>query len=116
MMDKNNREKAMLYQWAKANSGVFCFQEINKSKESYFEQRNFDVDSAQYIREYVIESLPEFMKELDALWGSDEIMCQVKKIIGVAALKNKPQNCEESSKDEHKMELKDKLPMYIYNF
>lgn len=117
-MDKNNREKEMLYQWAKANSGDFCFQEIDRSKESYFMQRNFDVDSGQYIREYAIETLPEFMKELDTLWRTDEIMCQVKKIIGVAALKNKPVKLEkqEESGLEYKTELKDKLSVFIYNF
>ena len=117
-MDKNNREKEMLYQWAKANSGGFCFQEIDRSKESYFEQRNFDVNSDQYIREYAIESLPELMKELDTLWGTDEIMYQVKRIVGVAALKNKPNRLEkqEETRLENKMELKDKLSAFIYNF
>lgn len=105
----------MLYQWARENSGSFFFQEIDTSKESYFVQRDFDVDSSQYIREYTIESLPEFMKELDILWGTDEIMCQIKKTVGVAALKNKPQNREEL-KEEPPIGLKNKLSMFIYNF
>lgn len=114
-MGKNNREKEMLYQWAKVNDKSFCFQEIDKSKESYYGKRNYGEESGQYIREYAIESLPDIMKELDILWSTDEIMCQVKKIVGVAVLKNKPLNQEEL-KEKHKKDLNDKLPVFIYNF
>lgn len=117
-MDKNSREKNMLYQWAASNSTSYRFQEIDKTKESYFMQRTGDADSNQYIREYAVESLPELMKEIDALWGADEVMCQIKKAIGVAALKNKPVRLGsgEETRAENKTESKDKLPAFIYNF
>lgn len=117
-MDKNSREKDMLYQWAKTNSKSYHFQEIDESKESYFKQRENHADDLRYIREYEIESLPELMKELDTLWGTDEIMCQMKKAVAVAALKNKPVklNIREETKVKCKIEEKDKMPVFIYNF
>lgn len=117
-MDKNSREKDMLYQWAKSNNSSYCFQEIDKTKGSYFEQRTGSADSERYIREYAIESLPELTKELDALWGTDEIMCHVKKAIGVAALKNKPikPDSKEEAKVDSKTKTQEKLPVFIYNF
>lgn len=117
-MDKNSREKDMLYQWAVSNSTSYCFQEIDKTKDSYYMQRMNDSDSSQYIREYAVESLPELMKEIDTLWGADEVMCQIKKAIGVAALKNKPNKpvIREETSTEHKTESMDKLPVFIYNF
>lgn len=117
-MDKNNREKEMLYQWAKSNSGNYCFQEIDRTKGSYFEQRDHDTYSSQYIREYAVESLPELTKELDILWADNETMCQIKKVVAVAALKNKPvqQEVRSETKTENKAETKDKMPAFIYNF
>lgn len=117
-MDKNSREKDMLYQWAKSNSESECFQEIDKTRESYFEQRKSVSDSSQYIREYEIETLPDLMKEIDTLWGADEVMCQIKKAIGVAALKNKPikPDSQGETKAANKTKSKDKLPVFIYNF
>lgn len=108
----------MLYQWAALNSASYSFQEIDKPRDSYFMQRLKDADYSQYIREYTVESLPELMKEIDTLWGADEVMCQIKKAIGVAALKNKPIKPEVriETETEHKTESKDKLPVFIYNF
>lgn len=117
-MDKNSREKDMLYQWAQSNNKSYCFQEIDNTKESYFEQRMGSADSERYIREYTMESLPELTKELDALWGADDIMCHVKKAIGVAALKNKPvkSDSRETAKVDIKAKTQEKLPVFIYNF
>lgn len=116
-MDKNSREKNMLYQWAVSNSISYSFQVIEKTRDSYYMQRMSGTDPSQYIREYGVESLPELMKEIDTLWGADEVMCQIKKAIGVAALKNKPnKEIQEETSTEHKTESKDKLPVFIYNF
>lgn len=117
-MDKNDKEKKLLYNWAVKNCSSYRFQQIDKSKESYFMQREcMDEDSS--IREYAFEDLPEFMEELNALWGDDEVMKQIKKVIGIAAIKNKISSstvadiCNDSGSNSDNIE---KLPMYIYNF
>lgn len=117
-MDKNDREKNMLYQWAESNGSDNSFQKIDKAAESYFDKRTDVANDDRYIREYSIESLPELMKEIDTLWGTDEVMGQIKKAVGVAALKNKPVKPDsgEKTKAENKPESKDKLPAFIYNF
>lgn len=108
----------MLYQWAVSNSLSFCFQRIDKERESYFLRRTEGDGPHQHIKEYSVESLPELMKEIDKLWGADEIMSQIKKAIGVAALKNKPVLLDnlETARIDNKTVSKDKLPVFIYNF
>lgn len=117
-MGKNSREKDMLYQWAVSNSADYCFREIDRTEGSYFVQRTDDADADRYIREYAVESLPELMNEIDALWGTDEVMCQIKKAIGVAALKNKPGKADsrEETKTDSGIRPQEKLPAFIYNF
>lgn len=110
-MEKNEREKQMLLEWGKENASKYVFQQINRNKESYFTQRQSD----SYIREYSFEKLPEFMEELDAMWGSDETMGQIKKVVGVAAMKNKPTKVIEE-KSEKREEAEEILPAFIYNF
>lgn len=112
-MDKNEREKKLLYELAMENGGQYHFQQIDKMKESYFIQRQEDT----YIREYAFETLPELMNELNALWNQDGIMEQVKRVIGVAAMKNKPvKTVKDKSEMESREDKEEKLPVYIYNF
>ncbi len=115
-MDRNAREKDMLYEWGVKNAGSYDFQKIDKTKDSYFIKRKGNEE--QYIREYAVETLPEIMKELDRMWGDDEIMDQIKKVIGVASLKNKPDKIlvKEENMIDGKKEVKSKLPEFIYNF
>lgn len=115
-MDRNAREKEMLYEWGMKNTGSYHFQKMDRTKDSYYIKRKGSGES--YIREYTIETLPQIMKELDAMWGADEVMDQIKKVIGVASLKNKPDKI--AAKKENmtggKNEAKSKLPEFIYNF
>lgn len=120
-MDKNDKEKRMLYEWGKKNSDSSQFQGMDRDRESYFIQR--DRNTSAYIREYGFETLPEFMQELEALWGDEPVMEQMKKICAVAVMKNaitgripvhdiKEISDNPGTKPDHE----DKLPVYIYNF
>lgn len=112
-MDKNEREKKMLYEFGVENCQRYHFEEIDKKKESYFIKREED----SYIREYAVETLPELMKELNTLWGDDEMMGRIKKVIGVAAMKNKPvKKAQEKTGGEKQEDKEEKLPAFIYNF
>lgn len=119
-MNKNDREKKLLYEWSIQNTEGYCFDSINKEKNSYFVKRDADMNS--YIREYSFEILPELTVKLDTLWENDEVMNQIKKIIAIAALKNKPLRViTEDIRTGHSekksgMETEDKLPAFIYNF
>lgn len=112
-MDKNEREKKMLYEFGVENCKQYHFQEIDEKKESYFLKRKED----SYIREYAFETLPEFMEELNTLWNDDEMMERIKKVIGVAAIKNKPiKKIREKIEEEGQEDKEEKLPAFIYNF
>lgn len=120
-MDRNEREKKMLYEWGIQNHSEDLFPTIDKEKESYFIKRKNNKDP--YIREYDFETLPELASGLDILWENDKVMEQIKKMIGIAALKNKPSKVrsEEIKEDNRKeinskQEAEDKLPVFIYNF
>lgn len=120
-MDRNEKEKKMLYEWGEKNHTKSYFQVYDKEKTSYFIKRGENENS--YIREYGFESLPEIVNELDALWQNDAVMEHVKKVIGIASLKNKPSNVIlEEVKEENgnrtgvKTETENKLPVFIYNF
>lgn len=58
-------------------------------------------------------------KSLDALWGDDMTMNRIKKVVGIAAIKNKGSTdvykAAENDNGEHSDSI-EKLPMYIYNF
>lgn len=111
-MDKNKKEKELIQEWGIKNQNNSYFQVIDKSADSYFSK----IDHANYLREYGFLTLPELRAELDALWTNDEIMDQIKKIAGVAALKNKPVKISnEESKSETK-ETERKLSAFIYEF
>ena len=112
-MDKNEREKKKLYEFGVENCKRYHFQEIDKTKESYFIQR----EEESYIREYKFETLPELMNELSTLWNGDEMMEQIKKVIGVAAMKNKPvKKSQKKTEGEKQEDKEEKLPAFIYNF
>lgn len=122
-MDKNDKEKQMLYEWGRKNSDNEQFQAVDKNRESYFLQREEGISAGLYIREYGFETLPEFIQELDVLWGDGEVMEQIKKTCAVAAMKNEivervflSDAKELLCKTETKQDREDKLPMYIYNF
>jgi len=119
-MNKNDREKKLLYEWSIQNTEAYCFDSIHKEINSYFVKRDDNMNS--YIEEYSFEILPELMAKLDDLWGNDEVMNQIKKIIAIAALKNKPLRAitEDTgmrySEKRSGKETEDKLPAFIYNF
>lgn len=116
-MGKNDKEKQMLYEWAKTNGIDYHFQDIDLNRKSYFIQRGTGDGSNSYIREYGFETLPEFIKELDVLWGNEKVTESIKKAVGVAAIKNKPAKVmQEAVAKINKEELQDKLPVFIYNF
>ena len=116
-MGKNDKEKQMLYEWAKTNGSDYHFQEINQNKESYFIRRGTEDGKNSYIREYGFETLPEFMKELEVLWQDEKVTESIKKAVGVAAIKNKPVKIkQETVKTINQEEPQDKLPAFIYNF
>lgn len=122
ILDKNSREKKMLYEWGTRNCEAYHFQEKNENEESYFTPKLEERSS--YIMEYGFETLPEVAKALDDLWGSSELMAEIKKVVEVAALKNKP--AKQSKLKDDNLEIRkeipksktseDKLPAFIYNF
>ncbi|MBD5521758.1 MAG: hypothetical protein HDR03_11185 [Lachnospiraceae bacterium] len=118
-MDKNETEKKKLKEWGLSNCQQYQFQKSDKEKESYF----IEMDPKPYIREYGFETLPQLMEELNQLWKDHEEMEQVKKIVGVAAMKNrisydsfKEYNESTAANAGEKLNEQDKLPKYIYNF
>lgn len=120
-MDKNDKEKQLMYEWGKKHSDSSQFQEMDGDRQSYFIQR--DRNTSAYIREYGFETLPEFMQELEALWGDEPVMEQMKKICAVAVMKNEitgrisvHDTKEISDNPGTKPDQEDKLPVYIYNF
>lgn len=120
-MDKNEKEKKMLYEWGTKNSSLYQKQKEDKGSDSYYIKR--DVSKNIYIREYGFETLPELINELDHLWENDEVMEQIKHVIGIASLKNKPGKAalKEAETDDEKRAIdkenaENKLPVFIYNF
>lgn len=120
-MDRNDKEKRMLYEWGKQNSDSGQFQGIDRDRQSYFIPR--DGNTSAYIREYGFETLPEFMQELEAMWGDEPVLEQMKKICAVAVMKNEIiggmpayETKEVPGNSETKQNRKDKLPMHVYNF
>ena len=112
-MDRNEKEKNMLHEWAKKNSSAYQLSAIEKEKESYFIKHS----EMQYIREYKFETLPELLQELDYMWQNDNSMGQNKKTVGVAALKNRPfEEVHKQTKKHHACGEKEMLPEFIYNF
>lgn len=116
-MGKNDKEKQMLYEWAKTNGIGYHFQDIDPNRKSYFIQRGAEDGSNSYIRKYGFETLPEFIKELNILWKNENVAESIKKAVGVAAIKNKPVKVkQETAWTNDKEEPQDKLPVFIYNF
>lgn len=112
-MDRNEKEKNMLREWAKKNNAAYRFTAIDMEKESYFIKRS----ARKYIREYQFETLPELLQELDYMWQDENSMAQIKKIVAVAALKNRPsEEIQKQTEKHHAHEKKELLPEFIYNF
>lgn len=123
MNEKNEREKRTLYEWGVQNGLHYRFTQTEKERTSYFIKR--ESGKEPYIREYGFETLPQIEEELDALWGTDKTMGLMKKVVGIAILKNKPCkiNAEYKKEDEGnrerpdgKWEAENGMPTYIYNF
>lgn len=116
-MGKNDKEKQMLYEWGNTNGIDYHFQEVAQEKKSYYIQRETEDTGNSYIREYGFETMPEFMKELDSLWVNEKVTESIKKVVGVAAIKNKPVGVIQKAVGTiNKEETQDKLPAFIYNF
>lgn len=110
-MDKNQKEKQILYNWGKENKQKYSFQREDKEKDSYFIKRQDN----SYIKEYAFETLPQFREMLDSLWYDDGTIESIKMAAAVAAMKNKPIK-KLVKTDNEKEKLDDELPAYIYNF
>lgn len=112
-MERNNKEKNMLYEWGLKYQDQNVFQKIDLNKESYFKERQKSV----VLTEYGFETFPELVNLLDNMWGEDMVLGQIKRVVGVAALKNKPidriQKEVGGAAEEKKENI---LPSYIYNF
>lgn len=114
-MGKNEKEKQMLYEWGVENNYNYSFYNFDVNKKSYFVKRQED----SYICEYGFKTLPEMIEKLNILWKNDEAMEPVKKIVGVAAMKNRPlEEVEKIEKKEGRGEEEPEsiLPEFIYNF
>lgn len=108
-MDKNEKEKNLLYEWAVTSKESYSFPMIEKEKESYYIKR----DTSVYIRAYGFETLPELKMELEELWKGREIGQALIPIL-VSAMKNKPtENRSLNEKKEIKESSKEKMPSYI---
>lgn len=116
-MEKNEKEKNFLYEWGRENGKQYCFSIIENEKESYFMKREEKKDIKPYIREYGFDTLPQLTKELEMQWEHDEVLRKIIKIIGIAAIKNRPsETVKEKVQIEDKKEMENKLPVFIYNF
>lgn len=112
-MDRNEKEKNILHEWAETKDSAYQFSKIEKERKSYFVKRQ----ETSYIREYGFETLPELFQELDRMWQDEKYIGQMKKVVGVAALKNKPlKESDRQMGESHTDEAKDMLPEFIYNF
>lgn len=112
-MDKNQKEKQILYEWGKENDQKYSFLRADKRKDSYFIKRQDN----SYIREYAFETLPQLKEMLNSLWCNDETIESIKMAVAVAAMKNKPiKSFVRTDNEDRKSKLDDELPVYIYNF
>lgn len=116
-MGKNDKEKQMLYEWAKTRGIDYHFPGIDLNRKSYFIQRGTEDSSNSYIREYGFETLPELMKELNVVQENEKVTASIKKAVGVASIKNKPVKVKQKTTwTINKEEPQDKPPVFIYNF
>lgn len=70
-----------------------------------------------YIREYGFETLPELINELNVLWKNDEVMEQIKTVVGISAFKNEPSEAIlEEAKADSRESVEGKLSVFRYNF
>lgn len=112
-MDKNEKEKNLLYEWGVTNCFNYSFPQIDKDLESYFLSKKGN----SYLKEYSFGTLPELMNILELLYENNEIMLQILKVVGVAAIKNKPiKIMQQETGEENKKHLENGLPAFIYNF
>lgn len=114
-MDKCQREKDGLYDWACKIENTGCnygFAEIDKNLESYYILRK----EKKYLTEYNFETLPELKSVLDELWKNKPYMHDIMKAVLVATIKNKPKEfnkCVKHNQDSYNL---NELPVYTYNF
>ena len=112
-MDRNCKEKSLFAEWAKNSQGDYFMPAQDTG--SYFVKRI----QTEYIREYSLETVPELRDELEALWDGNKNMESVLTAVLAAAIKNKPRGQERAGTAENiskVSEIKEELPMYIYNF
>lgn len=112
-MDKNEKEKNLLYEWGVTHACIYSFPQIDKDLSSYFISKQRE----SYLKEYSFDTLPELMNVLNMYYENNEIILRILKVVSIAALKNKPLKIEkEVTNEENKKESDDRLPAFIYNF
>lgn len=113
-MDKCERERALLEEWAKRNACRYQIPQSDAASETYF----VPVSDSNGIREYNIDTLPDIREELENMWHDDMHMQEIIKIVGVAAMKNKPKNISFDRRDEcrNSDSTQEQLMPFIYNF
>jgi len=112
-MDKCEREKTLLEEWAKENMHRYQFPQIDIANETYF----MPVRDKNGIREYNISTLPDIREELESMWHDDIHMQDIIKIVGVAAMKNKPKDTVSNRQNGKNLDsTQEQLMPFIYNF
>lgn len=110
-MERNRKEKELMYEWACCFSDTECekiFTAIDSEAESYWNKRT---DSEKYVMEYAPKTLIDYRKYLQELWGQDKVLEEIQKAVLVAIMKNEPLEEQSSGRLEA---MQESLPEFIY--
>ncbi len=117
-MDKNEKEKRLLYEWA-------CRYDSDEIKKDIFSAFMQDVDSYfvkrkkedNYLCEYEFQTVPKLRAELEKMWSDELYMDVVLKPVLVGSFKNRVATREENTNEVFDdIQKKEGLSPYIYNF
>lgn len=117
-MDRDKKEKELLFQWACKNSSIEITEKIfpciDQNIDSYFEKRNKE---SCCLREYAFQNLPEFKEELKNMWNDDACMDEIMIAVLAGAFKNRIEISNELlSEKNDSFTTTEELPQYIYGF
>lgn len=121
MIEKNEREKKGLYEWACNNESKEMMNKIfNCASEKNMDSYYSDYPERDYLMEYHPQSLPELDEFLDMIWDKDDVVKKAIPFIRVASMKNSPimkqDSIGETSEKIEKTDSEPELPGFIYNF